>query len=75
MVNVTLAVPSELKQKMDSFVEINWSAVARAAFDDKINDMDFIRKFKAKSTITEADALQWGKDVSKALSSRLRAKK
>ena len=75
MVNVTLSIPHELKQRMDTFAEINWSAVAREAFDDKIRDMDFIRKFKAKSTITEADALQWGKDVSKALSNRLRAKK
>ena len=63
---------SELKQKMDAFVEINWSAVAREAFDDKIRDMEFIKKFKAKSTLTEADALRLGKEVSKSLSNRLR---
>src|SRR3989344_5597690 len=32
MVNVTLSIPNELKQKMDTFAEINWSAVAREAF-------------------------------------------
>ena len=72
MVNVTLSIPVELKQKMDLFAEINWSAVAREAFDDKIRDLEFIRKFKAKSTITEEDALKWGKEVSKGLSNRLR---
>ena len=72
MVNVTLSVPIELKQKMDLFAEINWSAVAREAFDDKIRDLEFIKKFKAKSTITEEDALKWGKEVSKGLSNRLR---
>ena len=72
MVNVTLSVPVELKQKMDLFAEINWSAVAREAFDDKIRDLEFIKKFKAKSTITEEDALKWGKEVSKGLSNRLR---
>ena len=75
MVNVTLSIPNELKQKMDTFVEINWSAVAREAFDEKVRDMEFIKKFKAKSKITEEDALKWGKDVSKALSNRLRAMK
>ena len=72
MVNVTLSIPNELKQKMDTFVEINWSAVAREAFDEKIRDMEFIKKFKARSTLTEADALRLGKEVSKSLSNRLR---
>jgi len=42
-----------VKQKMDTFAEINWSAVARGAFDEKIKDLEFIKKFKAKSAITE----------------------
>lgn len=37
--------------------------------------MELIKKFNARSTITEADALQWGREVSKALSSRLKAKR
>ena len=73
MVNVTLSIPIEMKHKMDSFQEINWSAVAREAFDGKIRDLDFIKQFKAKSTITEEDALKWGRQVNKALSNRLRA--
>ena len=75
MVNVTLSIPNELKAKMDSFEEINWSAVAREAFDEKIRDMEFVRQFKAKSKISEEDALRWGKEVSRALSNRLRAKR
>ncbi len=70
MVNITLAVPNELKQKMESFPEINWSAVAREAFDEKIRDMEFIKKFKAKSTITEKDALKWGRELNKNLAKR-----
>ena len=70
MVNITLSIPHELKHRMDSFAEINWSAVAREAFDEKIRDMDFLRKFKAKSTITEEDALKWGKELNKSLAKR-----
>ena len=72
MVNVTLSIPNELKQKMDSLAEINWSAVAREAFDQKIRDMEFLKNFKAKSTLTEEDALRLGRKVNKALSNRLR---
>jgi hypothetical protein len=75
MVNVTLSIPSELKKRMDSIQEINWSAVAREAFDEKINDLEFIKKFKAKSTLTDVDALKLGKEVSRSLSNRLRKRR
>ena len=70
MVNVTLSVPFELKQKMDVFAEINWSAVARSAFDEKIQDLELIKKFKSKSTLTEEDALRFGAELNKNLSKR-----
>lgn len=70
MVNVTLSIPSELKHKMDGFAEINWSAVARGAFDEKIKDMEFIKKFKAKSTLTEEDAIRLGRELNKNLAKR-----
>lgn len=72
MTTVTLAVPNELKQKMDRFQEINWSEVARQAFMQKIEDMEFLRKFKEKSKLTDADAMRLGKEVSRAVSSQLR---
>ena len=72
MTTMTLAVPVELKEKMDSFPEMNWSEVARQAFMQKVEDMEFLRKFKAKSKVTEADALRLGKEVSKSVSDRLR---
>ncbi len=72
MTTLTLAVPDEMKKKMDSFPEMNWSEVARQAFMQKIEDMDFLRKFKEKSKLTEADALRLGKEVSKSVSDKLR---
>ncbi len=72
MTTLTLAVPDEMKKKMDSFPEMNWSEVARQAFMQKIEDMEFLRKFKEKSKLTEADAIRLGKEVSKAVSDRLR---
>ena len=72
MATLTLAVPEEMKSKMDSFPEMNWSEVARQAFMQKIEDMEFLRKFKEKSRLTENDALRLGKEVSREVSSKLR---
>ena len=70
MVTLTLAVPEELKKRMESFPEMNWSAVAREAFIQKIRDLEFLKKFKEKSTLTEEDALKLGKELNKKLAKR-----
>lgn len=74
MVTMTLAVPEKLKHKMDSFPEMNWSEVARQAFMQKVKDLEFFKKFKSGSTLTEQDALLLGKEVSMALANRLKQK-
>jgi len=70
MVNITLSIPEELKQKMDSFAEINWSAVARQAFDEKVHDLQFIKKFKSKSTFNKEDALKLGRELNRNAAKR-----
>ena len=35
--------------------------------------LEFLRKFKQKSKLTEADAMRLGKEVSKTISNKLRA--
>ena len=75
MATLTLAVPEELKHKMDSFPEMNWSEVARQAFRQKIADMEFLRTFKSKSALTEEDSLRWGADISKKVAHRLISKR
>ncbi|MFH0978880.1 MAG: hypothetical protein V1837_06300 [Candidatus Woesearchaeota archaeon] len=76
MVTMTLAVPPELKTRMDARPEINWSAVARQAFERQLQDMsdlEFFRKLQEKSTMTEQDALELGKLVNKGMAERYRA--
>ena len=70
MVSITLAVPSELKEDMDKFPEMNWSAVAREAIKQKILLLKKFREFTKDSTMTEEDALRLGKQVNKALAKR-----
>jgi hypothetical protein len=70
MVNVTLAVPSEMKHKMDGFAEINWSAAAREAFDQKIRYLELIKKFKSDSTMTEPDTIRIGRKLNEQLAKK-----
>ena len=70
MTTMTLAVPSELKNKMESFPEMNWSEVARQAFMQRLKDLEFLKKFKSDSTLTEKDALRLGRELNKNLAKR-----
>jgi hypothetical protein len=70
MTTMTLAVPNDLKHKMERFPEINWSEVARQAFNQRVKDLEFLRKFKEQSEITEEDALQMGAKLNKRLAKR-----
>jgi len=67
---MTLAVPSELKHKMETFPEMNWSEIARQAFMQRIKDLEFLKKFKSDSTLTEEDALRLGRELNKNLAKR-----
>jgi len=65
MVSITLSVPEDLKHDMDSFPEINWSAVARQAIKSKVTMMEKFKEFTKDSEFTEEDALNLGREVSR----------
>lgn len=65
MVSMTLSVAEDLKQEMEQFPEINWSAIAREAIKQRLVMLHKFREFTKDSTFTEEDALQFGREVSK----------
>jgi hypothetical protein len=70
MVTMTLAVPKELKERMDSFPEINWSEVARQAFRRKVEDLEILKRFTRESSLTEEEALELGAELNKKLAKK-----
>lgn len=70
MVSITLAVSEELKNEMDRFPEINWSAVARAAIERKIVLLKKFRELTGESELTEADAIRLGREMNMAIARR-----
>jgi len=65
MPTVTVAVPEDLKRKMDEHDTINWSGVARKAFEKQLADLAFFEKIAKKSDMTEEDAIKLGRELKK----------
>ena len=73
MVSITLSVTEDLKHEMDSFPDINWSAVAREAIKKKVLMLEKFREFTKDSILTEEDALRLGRVVTAKAMKRHRA--
>jgi len=70
MVSITLSVPEEMKKEMDTFAEINWSAVAREAIKQRLVMLEKFKAFARESTISEEDAIDLGRKVNRAVAKR-----
>ena len=70
MVSVTLSIPMEVKQKMDKFEWLNWSALAREAFIKKMRQLEVLEKFERdfeKSELTDEDCVVLGRKLKKEM--------
>lgn len=72
-VNVTLSVPVELKQKMDSFKEINWSEVMRNTLSEKLRRLELMKKLDeltAGSKLDEDDVKRIAEKVKEGIAKK-----
>ena len=67
MPNMTLAIPEELKRKMDQFKEINWSEVARQAIQEKTMLLERMNQLLSKSRLSEPDTEIYGSQIKKSV--------
>ena len=67
MPTLTLAIPEDLKEEMDSLSEFNWSEIAREAISKKVAEYKLFKSIVAKSKLTEKDALELGKKINESL--------
>ena len=72
MGNISVSIPDGLKQKMGNLEEVNWSAVAREAFEEKIRQIEFLRKISGKSKLTEKDAKEISDKISISMAKKFR---
>jgi hypothetical protein len=55
MPTVTVNVDDDLKDQMEDHPEINWSEVARSAFEEKVDDLEIMKRLSSDSELTEED--------------------
>ena len=67
MPNMTLAIPTDLKEKMDHFKEINWSEVARQAINQKVSFLEKMNKFFSKSKLNDSDIERVATQIKKSV--------
>lgn len=72
MPTITLSVPEDLKREMDQSKEINWSAVAREAIQQKVAQLRILKSIAAKSKLTKKDALELGEKINQSLHERFK---
>lgn len=63
MSSLTLAIPAELREKMNQFPEINWSEVARQAILQKTRQLDQLNQLLSKSALTEQETVEIGRQI------------
>jgi len=74
MGSLSVSIPDELRDRMEQIDEINWSAVARKAFEEKIGQVEFLKTISAKSKLTEKDAEELSRKINKSMAEKFKAR-
>jgi hypothetical protein len=75
MGTLSVSIPDDLRARMIQMEEVNWSAVARKAFEEKVKQIDFLTKIASKSKLTEEDAEAIGAKINKSMAQRFKEMK
>ncbi|PIN74281.1 hypothetical protein COV20_01540 [Candidatus Woesearchaeota archaeon CG10_big_fil_rev_8_21_14_0_10_45_16] len=72
MGTVSVSVEDGLKTRMNQLQEINWSAVARKAFEEKLREVEILKELAGKSKLTAKDAQELSEKINEAMSKKFR---
>lgn len=72
MTTLSVSVPEDLKKQMSELEEVNWSAIARKAFEEKVVEIKFLKKLASKSKLTEKDATELSRKISRGMAEKFR---
>ncbi|MDD5148113.1 MAG: hypothetical protein PHH08_01470 [Candidatus ainarchaeum sp.] len=63
MANVCISVSDEMKQKLEKFETVNWSAVARQAFELELSKLELMDELTSKSKASDKDIIELSKKI------------
>ena len=70
MVNITLAIPENLKEKLQKHKEVNWSAVTRRALEEHLKRVEMVEAIAQKSKLTQKEADELARKVKREMARR-----
>jgi len=73
MGTISVSVDEEMKEKISKHEEVNWSAVARKAFEEKLREIEILKTIASKSKLTEKDAMELSKKINENMSRKFRS--
>ena len=73
MGTMSVSVEDDMKVRMNQLSEINWSAVARKAFEDKLKEVEILKKLASKSKLTAKDANEISKKINENMARKFRS--
>ena len=72
MGTLSVSVPDDLREQMVKLEEINWSAVARKAFEEKVREVEFLRNLAQKSRLTNLGADEIAKKINRSMAKKFK---
>ena len=67
MVNLTLSIPKETKERMDKHKHIKWSNAIRTIIERKLNDFEEAEKIAKRSNLKMSDFNEISKKIDVAM--------
>jgi len=71
MVNITLTLSEELKNKLQMHKEVNWSAVMRKALQEHLHRIEVVEAIAQKSKLTQKDVDEIAKKINRDTAKQL----
>jgi hypothetical protein len=71
MGNMTLYIPDDLEKRMKQRSDMKWSAIAREAFEKRLDELDWLNSVLSKSEFTEEDAIRIGRKMKAGMARRI----
>jgi len=72
---ITLSIPQEVKDIMDSFSEINWSGFVKKAIVEKAKELEWkeemLKKLK-EETAFEKETVRLGRELNEGITKRMK---
>jgi len=70
MSKISVRLPDDLKKSMEERSEMNWSEVARKAFEKELKKLELADSIASKSELTAEDVEEIGEKVKKGIAEK-----